>query len=119
MKSFSAQLLPTKQAEILETWMKLQLKEEGLRSDLMSSDSLRQESEQLLKAVLDAIKKDNFTDINAQEYDKANEVLAGISLNRAANGFSPRETAYFVFSLKEALTSTVEKNIPDTKDLYA
>jgi len=119
MKSFSAQLLPTKQPEILETWMKLQLKDEGLRSDLMSSDSLRQDSEQLLKAFLEAIKHDNFTDVNALEYDKVNEVLAGISMSRATNGFSPRETAYFVFSLKEALTGVLEKNIKDPKDLYS
>ncbi|HEY4065138.1 MAG TPA: STAS domain-containing protein [Puia sp.] len=118
MKSSSATILPSKHAEILELWMKLQLKDEGLRSDLMSSDSLRKESEELLKAVLEAIKKDNFTDIHAPEYDKVNEVLAGISLARATNGFSPRETAYFVLSLKEAFTGVLEKNIQDPKDLY-
>ena len=118
MKSLSSQVLPSKQAEILDTWMKLQLKDEGLRSDLMSNDALQGESEDLLKAILGAIRNDDTADINAQVYDKVYEVLAGISLSRASNGFSPRETAYFVFSLKEALIAVLEKNIPDAKDLY-
>ena len=118
MKSTSSDILSTRYPEILELWMKQQLKDEGLRSDLMSNDNLRRESEELLHPILDAIRKGNFTDINASEYDKVNEVLAGISLSRAANGFSPRETAYFVFSLKEAFTAILEKNITDVKDLY-
>jgi len=118
MKSSSSDVLSTRFSEILELWMKQQLKDEGLRSDLMSNDNLRRESEELLKPILEAIRKGNFTDINASEYDKVNEVLAGISLSRAANGFSPRETAYFVLSLKEAFIAILEKNITDAKDLY-
>jgi rsbT co-antagonist protein RsbR len=118
MKSLSSQILPAKQAAILDLWMTLQLKDEGLRSDLMSNDALKRESEELIKTILEALRKDDSADINGQVYDKVNEVLAGISLSRAANGFSPRETAYFVFSLKEALITILEQNIPDPKDLY-
>ena len=118
MKSIAAELLPSKYAEILDLWIKQQVKDEGLRSDLISQDDLRRESESLLKALLDAIRQDNFTDINASGFDKVNEILAGISLSRASNGFSPRETAYFVFSLKEAFSPILEKGIPDGKVLY-
>ncbi len=118
MKSLSAQLLPSKQVEILDIWIKLQLKNEGLRSDLMSNDALKRESEELLKTILEAIRNDDTTDIKGEAYDKVVEVLAGISLSRASNGFSPRETAYFVFSLKEALITVLEKNIAEPKELY-
>jgi rsbT co-antagonist protein RsbR len=118
MKSITAELLPSKYAEILDLWLKQQIKDEGLRSDLLSKDDLRRESENLLKALVEAVRHDNFADINAPEFDKVNEILAGISLNRAANGFSPRETAFFVFSLKDAFSTILEKNIPDPRALY-
>jgi rsbT co-antagonist protein RsbR len=118
MKSISAELLSSKYAEILDLWLKQQLKDEGLRSDLMSQDDLRRESENLLKALKEALRHDNFTNINAPEFDKVNEILAGVSLSRAAGGFSPRETAYFVFSLKEALTAVLEQNVTDPQVLY-
>ncbi len=118
MKSIAAELLPTKYPEILDLWLKQQLKDEGLRSDLMSQDELRRDSENLLKALTEAVKHDNFSNINAPEFDKVNEILAGISLGRAANGFSPRETAYFVFSLREALAAIMEQNITDPQLLY-
>ena len=88
MKSIAAELLPSKYAEILDLWLKQQLKDEGLRSDLMSRDDLRRDSENFLKALTEALRHDNFTNINALEFDKVNEILAGVSLSRAANGFS-------------------------------
>lgn len=118
MKSNASQILPAKQAEILDLWMKQQLKDSSLRDDLMSNDDLKKESDELLKAILAAIKKDNFKDINAPEYEKVTEVLAGISMSRATNGFSPRETAFYVFSLKDAFATVLEKNITDGKTLY-
>ena len=118
MKSIAAELLSSKYAEILDLWLKQQMKDEGLRSDLMSQDDLRRESENLLKALTDAIRQDNFTNIHAPEFDKVNEILAGVSLSRAANGFSPRETAYFVFSLREALAAVLEQNVTDPQLLY-
>jgi rsbT co-antagonist protein RsbR len=100
MKSSASQILPKKQNEILDLWMKQQLKDEGLRDDLMSKGDLKKESSDLLISLLSAIRKDNFTDLSTPDFDKVNEILAGISLTRAKNGFSPRETAYFVFSLR-------------------
>lgn len=118
MKSSVSQILPKKHAEILDHWMKQQLKDEGLREDLMSNENLKTESDQLLKAVLDLVKKDDLTNTESDEYEKVKEVLAGISISRATNGFSPRETAYFVFSLKEAFAAVLEKSDLDPKALY-
>lgn len=118
MKSSASQILPKKQKEVFDKWIKQQLKDDGLREDLMSNDDLRKESDSLLNALLTAIKKDNFSDINQPEYDKVNEILAGISMSRANNGFSPRETASFVFSLKGAFTEVLEASIKDSRELY-
>ncbi|HET9747107.1 MAG TPA: STAS domain-containing protein [Chitinophagaceae bacterium] len=119
MKSTASQILAKKQNEILDLWMKQQLKDEGLRDDLITSDDLKRDSSELLNVLLGAIKKDNFSNIESAEFDKVNEVLAGISMTRANNGFSPRETAYFVLSLKDAVTPVLERNISDARTLYA
>lgn len=118
MKSSASQLLPKKQSEIYDLWITQQMKDDGLREDLMSSDEMKQESNAFLTALLNAVRKDNFSDISLPEYDKVNEILAGISLSRAKSGFSPRETATFVFSLKDAIIKILEKEIKDVNLLY-
>ncbi len=117
-KSSAAKILPSKQAEILELWISQQFKDVSLRDDLLSNDHLKKDSEEFLSSVLSGIKKDNVYDVNAPEFEKANEVLAGICLNRAKNGFSPRETASFVFSLKDAFNTVLEKYITDKDTLF-
>jgi rsbT co-antagonist protein RsbR len=119
MKSTASQILPKKHNEILDLWMKQQLKDEGLRDDLMTGDDLKRDSSELLTVLLAVIKKNNFSNVESAEFDKVNEVLAGISMSRAKNGFSPRETAYFVLSLKEAVIPVLEKNIADARTLYS
>ncbi|PZR28847.1 MAG: anti-anti-sigma factor [Citrobacter freundii] len=117
-KSTVYQALNRNQKKIQEDWMNQQLKDEGLREDLMSNEELRKESDELLKAFIDAIKGDNLENINASEYEKVNEILAGISISRARQGFSPRETGYYIFSLKQAIMQTLEKEFTDIKKLY-
>lgn len=118
MKNSIGALLGKKHKEILELWMSQQLADVSLREDLMTNEDLRHESEELLHALLDGMKRENFTDIDAPEYDKALEVLSGISVSRANQGYSPRETGTFVISLKEALNKVLEKEIKDIQILY-
>lgn len=118
MKQTTGLLLQKKYKEILELWMRQQLQDASLREDLMTNEDLRHESEELLHALLDALKKDNVTDIEAPEFEKTLESLAGISTSRALKGYSPRETGLFVFSLKEAFSKILEKEISDVETLY-
>lgn len=118
MKHSTGAILGKKHKEILELWMSQQLADVSLREDLMTNEDLRHESEELLHALLDGMKRENFTDIDAPEYDKALEVLAGISVSRASQGYTPRETGVFVISLKEAMNRVLEKEIKDVATLY-
>ena len=101
MKSTASQILPKKQNEILDLWMKQQLKDEGLRDDLMTNDDLKRDSIELLTVLLAVIKKDDFSNVESAEFDKVNEVLAGISMSRAKNGFSPRVIGHQLYSFQE------------------
>ena len=65
MKSTASQILPKKQNEILDLWMKQQLKDEGLRDDLMTSDDLKKDSGELLTVLLAVIKKNDFSNVES------------------------------------------------------
>lgn len=106
-----------KQAAILERWMQNQLKDAGLREDLMSNEDLRTESEELITALVNSLTEKNLSDIESGDFDHVIEILSGISISRARQGYSPRETGLFILSLKEALIEVVQEEIKDQKEL--
>ena len=97
-------LLDQRRAELLEGWLRAQLAVPGLRTDLIGADELRVESDRFLTALRDAVAHDAETrDVTGPQWAGVREFLMDLSRTRATRGFSPTETATFVFSLKEAL----------------
>lgn len=113
MKQDLAKLLQRKKKRIQEDWYNLQLADASLRDDLMSNEELREQSDELLDALLAALTEKNLTDVQSADFDTVYEILSGISITRARQGFSTRETATFVFSLKEALLKTLQEELKD------
>ncbi|HYG39072.1 MAG TPA: RsbRD N-terminal domain-containing protein, partial [Cytophagales bacterium] len=113
MKSTASNILVKKKKQILETWMQLQLQDESLREDLISNEELRGQSDELLTSLLIAIQNDNYSDVNTSDFEQIFDVLSGISISRAKQGFSPRETGVYVLSLKEALFKSLEAGLKD------
>ncbi len=56
----------------------------------------------VLHALANAVAQGNITDARSDEFAEVRDVLTGFSRSRALQGFSPTETATFVFSLKRA-----------------
>jgi rsbT co-antagonist protein RsbR len=108
-----SKLLQKKKKQILESWITNQMKHESLREDLMSNDELREESEELLDAMLKAINDKNIENYESPDFEPVIEVLSGISISRAKKGFSPRETGTYIFSLKDTLLQTLNDEIKD------
>lgn len=106
-----AKLLKAKKDLILEDWMNNQLADAGLREDLMSNDELREQSQELLDTFLKSVTDKNLGDANSTDFEPVNELLAGISISRARQGFSPRETGVYIFSLKDALLKTLKSEL--------
>ncbi|GAC1551215.1 MAG: STAS domain-containing protein [Mucilaginibacter sp.] len=98
--------------------MKNQLADEGLREDLISNDELRSQSEELITALVGNLSEENFTDLDSDKWSPVIEILGGIAITRARQGFTPRETGNFVFSLKEALLEVLKGEIDDPKVLF-
>ncbi|TWW00403.1 STAS domain-containing protein [Chitinophaga pinensis] len=111
MKLDTAKILQKRKKQILELWMKNQLVDFSLREDLMSNDELSVQSEELVDVLLQALSSSTLEDIQSSSLEPVYEVLEGISISRAKQGYSPRETGTFVFSLKDALLSVLQQEI--------
>ena len=94
-------LLATRRADILDSWLRAQLSASTLRPELLSEAQLRGESEQLLAALIDAWTRDPAGDTSGDTWDRVRAHLDELSRSRALDGYSPSETATFVFSIKQ------------------
>ena len=118
MKNEAIKIFQKKKKTIVETWMKYQLADEALREDLMSNEDLRAQSEELLNYFVDNLTDDNIDQPQSNAFEPVIDILAGISISRAKQGYTPRETGAFVFSLKDALLNTLQLEIKDPQELY-
>lgn len=88
---------------ILADWLREQLSALSARQDLISETELRRQSAEFLSIFTPACRAGSLTDITTPEWRPVLDYLAGVSRSRANLGFSPSETATFVFSLKQPL----------------
>jgi rsbT co-antagonist protein RsbR len=103
-KSRIPEMISKRESDLLVDWMREQLAATTLRGDLMKESELREESRQFLNLMIRAaIQQPSLDDIGAQAWDETREFLSSLSRSRARHGFSPSETATFIFSLKQPL----------------
>lgn len=118
MKNEAIKVFQKKKKNLLEAWMKLQLADEGLRDDLMSNEDLRVQSDELINAFVTKLTDENLDQPNHPDFEPVVDILNSISISRAKQGYSPRETGTYVFSLKDALIDTLQQEIKDPQELY-
>ena len=105
------------EAEILADWMKEQLSSIR-RRDLMNDADLREQSTSLLRELAKATVGGG-VDTSSPAFEPVRHILSDISAARASQGFTPTETAVFVFSLKQPLMNRVRKEVGnDTVALF-
>jgi rsbT co-antagonist protein RsbR len=118
MKNEAIKVLQKKKRNVLEAWMKFQLADESLREDLMSNEELRSQSEELINSLIDNMKDENIDNANSADFEATTDILNAISISRAKQGYTPRETGAFVFSLKDALIQILQQEIKDPQELF-
>lgn len=101
-------ILRSQHAMLLQQWVKEQLSAETLRGDLMKESELRTDSEHFLRVLTPAIQAGNLNDIRLPQFQPVLEMLSELSRSRGRQGFSPVETATFVFSLKQPMFTALE-----------
>lgn len=112
-KSKIPEILVKYEAALLDGWMEEQLSAASLRPDLLSERNLRQQSNEFLVLLQQAVQGDNLTEITSLEWSEVMNLLEQISRSRAEQGFTPSETATFVFSLKQPLFSVLREGLSE------
>jgi rsbT co-antagonist protein RsbR len=106
-----AQVLEKHERDLLTAWVDNQLKTSATRRDLIPEADLREQSREFLRRLRDAAAGGSLDDIEATSWQPVRDLLRELSTERARHGFTPSETATFVFSLKEPLFSRLRQEI--------
>jgi rsbT co-antagonist protein RsbR len=114
-----AGLIKTHEKEILADWMKEQLAATTHRGDLVKESELREQSRNFLNSVQQAAQRGGIENVDGPAWGDVKHLLADLSKSRALAGFSPTETATFVFSLKQPLFSRLRTELKGNADAIA
>jgi rsbT co-antagonist protein RsbR len=104
-----AELVGGNEQTILAEWVDLQKKAGILQTGRITENELLSQSREFLHMLPDSLAKAG-TNAADPAYAPAKQMLGEISRSRAMQGFSPTETATFVFSLKQPLFNTLNSS---------
>jgi rsbT co-antagonist protein RsbR len=108
------ELIHTHESALLADWVKRQLAAVTARADLLSEADLREQSRQFLSGFRRGLAAGELASIDGPGWEETRAILENISVARARQGFSPRETATFVFSLKEPIFHLLRRELGDS-----
>ena len=111
------ELLTKHEGPILERWVEEQLATIGPKRGLMSDAEMREQSREFLGLVRQAAQTGE-ADIEGAPWTAVRDFLGRISASRAVQGFSPSETAVFVFSLKQPVFEQLRRDGGSTEGLF-
>ena len=111
------QIIASTQKELLGEWLQTQTSDGATRADLMKESELREQCREFLTLLQEAARTGNLERVSGTAWAPVHEFLASISRSRAIQGFSPGETATFVFSLKKPLFARLRREINDAQSL--
>ena len=104
-------LIVQRREEVLTAWVKEQLRDG--RAESLPAEQLRAQGDEFLTLIADPADADSIFDANSEAWGPARAFLADLSRTRARQGFSPSETASFVFALKRPLFAMLRTEFAD------
>jgi rsbT co-antagonist protein RsbR len=104
-------LIIERRDEVLTAWVKEQLQE--ARSERLAATDLHAQGDEFLTLIAQPTESDSTFDDSSEAWAPAREFLADLSRSRAQQGFSPSETASFVFALKRPLFAMLRAEFAD------
>lgn len=96
-------------SELLELWELEQNK--NIRQDLMKAGESKAQIKEFFNLFIEAAKLGNFKNHMGAEWSQVRDFLASLSASRAIQGFTPTETALFVFTLKRSLLAKLREKV--------
>jgi rsbT co-antagonist protein RsbR len=106
------EILRKNEVTLLDDWTKEQAQMKDLKSRLSESE-IRSQSRQFLQLLQESVARGEMVDVESDSFRNLRKFLQEISSSRAQLGFSPNETAMFVFSFKLPLYAQIRESIPN------
>lgn len=97
-----SEIIENNRDSLLNVWLEKMLSRLE-RRDRVAAAEFRSQADQFLSVLATCLRKGQDYDINTTAWSELRALLADISRVRLRQGFTPNETALFVFSLKEPL----------------
>jgi rsbT co-antagonist protein RsbR len=111
-------LIEAHEAAILEEWLSLQRSAVGRLGALAARDQQAADSAEFLRRLMRALAADPAATTTAGEaWNDVRDMLGDLSRARAKQGFTPTETAVFIFSLKQPLFERLRSSGASAADL--
>jgi len=105
-----SQVFETREQEITDRWMEQQ-QASGRKLTAAEREQANRLSREFVRALKSALQRNNSGDISGADWAGVREFLVDLSSRRAKDGYTPRETASFVFSLKQPLFSALKNEL--------
>ena len=105
-----ADMIERHESHLLQEWIE-EMAGSTRRSDLMKESDLKTQCTTFLSLLREASRTDGSGDIQTPAWAPVRDVLGDISRSRAMQGFTPSETATFVFSFKKPLFNQLCKHL--------
>ena len=102
-------LLQEHEEELLRAWVQDQTQALATQQGRITETELREQSREFLGLLRRAAQDGDLTNIRGPAWQEVHQLLASLSKTRARQGFTPRQTAGFVFSLKRPLFSVLAR----------
>lgn len=109
-------ILETYEADLLAEWNQ-ELAANQPRKGLIKEAEQLEECREFLKLLRSATQQGNLSNIQAPEWKPVRDMLTSISRSRSHKGFTPTETALFIFSFKQPLFKRLRQHLPDSIEL--
>jgi rsbT co-antagonist protein RsbR len=113
------EILRSKRDHVLRLWLQAQETDSEMASNYNSADELKAQSAEFIELLLSTVNEENVLDFSSTELEPLTDYIASLTISRARQGFSPRETATYIFTLKDALLKVLSEQITsDPLQLY-
>jgi len=103
------EIIKKNEAELLTDWLK-ELSQVTTRRELIKESEIREQCSEFLRLMRDALQMGSL-DGESAAWTPVRELLARISRARGLQGFTPVETASFVFSFKQPLFNLLRREL--------
>ncbi|HVG02918.1 MAG TPA: STAS domain-containing protein [Nitrospira sp.] len=110
-----AEAVKEQQDTVLKNWIAFQLEATTMRPELIKERELRAQSREFLDLVTQSLPSGS--DIGSEAWAPAKEYLREIVRSRVSQGFTPSDTARFIFSLKQPLFDVIRATTKDSAEL--